>query len=164
MDRVEALQTREQRFRAGKWDRMFVSRAVITSRAFLDLKTPAACQVYFIFLSKRRWQKAQIRPGSRDKAWIIVNNGEIEFTYPEARDKYGINAKRFTRAIDELLRVGLIDITHSAVGLQKEKTLYEISERWQKYGTDEFVEAKRPERGIALGFKKGNRYGQHCRN
>ncbi len=163
MDREEALQTREQRFRAKRRDRMFVSRAAITSKAFLSLKTAAACQVYLIFLNKCQWRKAEIRPGSRDKDWVLVNDKEIQFSYIEARDKYGISDKRFTRAIDELVRVGLIDIAHSGFGLQKDVTLYGISQRWKKHGTDEFVRVERPKRDLTLGFTKGNRHGRNCR-
>jgi len=164
MDREEALQTREQRYRARRWDRMFVSRALITSEAYLSLRTAAACQVFGIFLTKCQWEKAQIKPGSRDKAWVLVNNGEIQFSYIEAREKYGISDTRFTRAIDELLRVGLIDIAHSGLGLHKDCTLYAISERWRKYGTDEFEHVERRKRSARLGFTKGNRHGRHCRS
>ena len=164
MDRIEALKTRQQRYRDRRWDRMFVSRALVTSRAFLSLKTAAACQVFMIFLGKCRWEKAQIRPGSRDKAYVLGNNHEIQFSYKEALDKYGISAKRFTGAIDELLRVGLIDIAHSGFGLHKDATKYAISERWRQYGTDEFERVERPKRGVKLGFRKGNRHGQHSRD
>jgi hypothetical protein len=163
MDREEALQTRQQRFRARRWDRMFVSRAAITSAAFLSLRTAVACQAYLIFLNKCQWKKAEIRPGSRDKDWVLVNNGEIQFSYIEAWDKYRISAKRFTRAIDELVRVGLIDLAHSGFGLQKDLTLYAISDRWKKYGTDEFVRVERPKRDVTLGFAKGNRHGRNRR-
>ena len=141
---------------------MFVSRAVTESRAFLALKTAAACRVFLIFLGKCRWEKAQIRPGCRDKAWVCTNRNEIQFTYVEAQDKYGISATRFTRAIDELVRVGLIDIAHSGFGLYRDVTLYGISERWKKYGMDGFEHAERPRRGVQLGFRKGNRRGCNC--
>jgi hypothetical protein len=149
---IDVLMTREQRFKARKWDKMFVSRSVITSKAFLALKTACACQVYLIFLSKRRWEKVQTRPMRREKEWRITNNGEIQFTYGEAEQKYGISAGKFTRAIDDLIRVGLIDITRSGLGLKKDVTLYAISDRWQKYGTDEFVVKKRPKRRQHFGF------------
>jgi hypothetical protein len=149
---IDALRTREQRFKARKWDKMFVSRAVITSKAFLALKTACACKVYLIFLSKCRMEKTQARPMHREREWQITNNGEIQFTYAEAETKYGIPAGKFTRAIDELLRVGLIDITKTGLGLHKDVTLYAISERWKKFGTDEFVVKRRPKRKQQFGF------------
>jgi DNA-binding PadR family transcriptional regulator len=155
-----ALQTREQRFRQRKWDKMFVSRALITSKAFLSLKTASACKVLMIFLSKCQVEKLQTRPGCRDKEWVITNNGEIQFTYIEAEEKYGLSSGKFTRAIDELLEKGLIEITKSGFGLQRDVTLYAISNRWEKYGTDEFVSMERPKRIEKLGFRKGNKYGK----
>ena len=149
---INALMTREQRFKARKWDKMFVSRKVITSKAFLDLKTAASCQVYLIFLSKCRVEKVQTRPMSREKEWQVTNNGEIQFTYIEAESYYGISAGKFTRAIDENIRVGLIDIAKTGLGLHKDVTLYAISDRWEKFGTDEFVVMKRPKRKQQFGF------------
>jgi len=161
--REDALQTREQRYRARRWDRMFVSREMITSQAFLSLRTAAACQVFMIFLNKCRWQNVQIRPGSRDKAFIIVNNGGIQFSYREAKEKYGISSGRFTKALDELIRVGLIAIAHSGYGLKKDCTLYAISERWRKYGTAEFEHVERPKRVEKIGFREGNKHGRNSR-
>ena len=158
---IDSLRTREQRFKARKWDKMFVSRSVITSKAFLALRTACACQVYLIFLNKCRWEKLQTRPGRNEREWFITNNGEIQFTYAEAETKYGIPSGKFTRAIDELLRVGLIDITKTGLGLHKDVTLYAISDRWEKYGTDEFVAKKRPKRKQQFGFA-GKRKGAKC--
>jgi len=144
--------TREQRFKARKWDKMFVSRRMITSKAYLDLKTATSCQVFMIFLSKCRVEKVQTRPMSREKEWRITNNGEIQFTYAEAEAKYGISTGKFTRAIDELIRVGLIDIAKTGMGLHKDVTLYAISNRWEKFDTDEFIVMKRPKRKQQFGF------------
>lgn len=160
MSREESLQTREQQFRARKWDRMFVSRAMVESEAFADLKTPAAYQVLFRFLGKRQWKKVQTRPGSRDNSWIISNNGSIEFRYTEANN-YGLSDKVFARALDELIRVGFLDIAHSGYGLHKDRTLYSISDRWKAFGTDRFEVRERPRRKQHLGFQKGNGHGRN---
>jgi hypothetical protein len=160
---IDALMTREQRFKARKWDRMFVSRSVITSTAFLALKTAAACQVYLIFLNKCVPKKLQTRPGRREKEYMITNNGEIQFTYTEAETKYGISEGRFKRAIDDLIRVGLIDITKTGLGLKKDVSLYAISDRWEKFGNDEFVVETRPKRKQQLGFTYKNKHGRNCK-
>lgn len=106
-------------------------------------------------------EKAQTRPMSREKEWRITNNGEIQFTYLEAEKKWGISVGKFTRAIDDLLRVGLIDITKTGLGLHKDESLYAISDRWEKFGTDKFVVMERPKRKQQLGFTKGNSYGKN---
>lgn len=157
-----ALKTKEQRFKDSRWDRMFLSRRMMTSKAFLSLQTAAACQVFMVFLGKCQWQKVQTRPMRREKEWAISNNGRIEFKYSEA-ERWGFTDRRFTRAIDELVRVGLIDITKTGCGLHKDVTLYAISDRWEKYGTDEFFEKKRPRRTQQLGFTKGNNHGRNPR-
>ena len=155
---IDALMTREQRFRARKWDRMFVSRSLITSKALWELRTATSCRVFFIFLSKCRWEKVQTRPGRSETEWAITNNGEIQFTYAEAEEKYGISGGSFTRAIDDLIRVGLIDITRSGLGLKKEVSLYAISNRWEEFGTDAFIVKKRPKRKELFGFAGRKRH------
>jgi hypothetical protein len=164
MDREEALQTREQRFAARRRDAMYVSKTLFNSPAWWSLGA-TACKVYMIFLTKRQMSEIKVpgKPGKREKEWVVRNNGEITFTYTEAKERYGIKPSRFVRAIDGLVRAGLIDIAHSGVGLHKDVTLYAISDRWKLYGTPEFVKAERPKRGIKLGFKKGNTYGCRCR-
>ncbi len=159
---IDSLKTKEQRFKAIKWDKFFVPRSIVFSKAWLSLRTATACQVYMIFRHKCRMEKVQTRPMSREKEWRITNNGEIQFTYKEAWEKWGISSSKFTRAIDELIRVGLIDITKSGFGLRKDESRYAISERWENLGTDEFVARKREKRKQNLGFTKGNRYGQNC--
>ncbi len=158
---MDSLKTREQRFKETKWDRMFVSRKMITSEAFRALKTAAACQVFMIFLNKCIPDRVQTRPMRREKEWRITNNGEIQFTYNEALGKWAITQKQFTKAIDEVIRVGLIDITKSGFGLQKDKSLYAIGDHWEKFGTGEFVAKKRQKRKQQLGFTKGNSYGKN---
>ena len=69
----------------------------------------------------------------------------------------------FKRAIDELVKVGLIDIAKSGFGLKKDVTLYATSDRWKKFGTDEFVFKQRPKRKGQLGFAKANSYGRNSR-
>ncbi len=97
-------------------------------------------------------EKVQARPMSRENEWRITNNGEIQFSYVEAETQYGISCGKFRRAIDDVVRVGLIDIAKTGLGLHRDVTLYAISNRWEKFGTDEFVVRKRPRRKQQLGF------------
>jgi len=79
-------------------------------------------------------------------------NGQIEFTYEEAKKELGIDKKTFTRAIDELILKGFIDIVHQGGGLCRGKNLYSISDRWQLYGTDKFIEKHREKRKRIYGY------------
>jgi hypothetical protein len=157
------LQTKEQQFKQRKWDRMFVSRSLITSKAFLSLKTAAACQVTLIFLNKCKWEKVQGKTAKRKAPYFLANQGKIQFSYKEAKQKYGMSSGKFTRAIDEVVENGLIDIAKSGLGLHKDVTLYAISDRWLKFGTDEFVIQKRPKREQQFGFTNKNKLGRNCK-
>ena len=97
--------------------------------------------VFLIFLTKR--QVAKVGRKGKEKR-VIVNNGEIVFPYCDAKKKYGIPASTFSRAIDQLIKFGLIDINHHGGGMVKDMTTYYISDRWRDYGTPEFKKQFRP--------------------
>ena len=126
------------------------------------IRTAAAHRVLMIFYAKRQMERRR-QPGHREKVWRCVNNGEITFSYKEALERHGLTASRFRNALDELVRLGFIDIAHSGYGLHKDQTLYAISRRWQRYGTPEFQSSERPRQTPKLGFTKGNRHGRNCR-
>ncbi len=156
------LRTKEQQWRDRRNDAMYVSKRMIESPAFAALKTAAAHKVLMIFMLKRQVRNVR-RPMTRDKEFVITNNGEIQFTYNEAREKYGLSDGVFRRAVDELITVGFIDIAHSSVGVRKDCSLYRISERWKAYGTPGFKPVERQKRLERFGFARGNRYGRNAR-
>ena len=160
----QALMTREQRYRARKHDRMFISRKMVTSPAFRALKTPASYIVLFAFLDKCQWKNLQIRPGCRDKSWVHVNNGDLTLSYNEARENLGLSDGKFIRAIEDLIHTGFIDINKTGCGVHREVTTYWLSSRWQQFGTSEFEKAERVKRKQAIGFKKGNQFGRRCKS
>ncbi len=139
---------------------IWVEKRLIMSAAFAALKRPSAFRVLLIFLTKR--QVARVGYG-RYKEWTISNNGEIQFTYREAKKKYGISSGTFRAAIDELRDKGFIDIAESGAGLYRSKNRYTISDRWLDYGTPDYRPPKpRPRGPMNKGFRKGNRYGRNC--
>lgn len=132
---------------AGK---IVVDAKLVLSRAFLRL-TGIAPQVYLLFLRRRRLVKV----GRKGKEkWMIENNGKIVFPYAEAMNKFGFTRPRFLRAIDQLVEHGFIDIAHSGGGMLKDTSKYAISDRWQDYGTKDFIYKYRPKDTRGLGFKK----------
>jgi hypothetical protein len=141
------------------WTGIWLERQLIVSEAFRALKTPASYVMLMIFMSKRQMEKVKL--GKR-KGWVIKNNGQIEFTYREAMQKYDISDNKFTKALDELLDKGFIDIAAHGMGVNKVTTLYSVSDRWKNYGTPDFVKNERPKGTINRGFQKGNRYGRNC--
>ena len=129
------------------------------SKAYRSLRKPASYFVLGIFMTKRK----MIQVGRKGKeCWVIENNGEIEFTYGEAKSKYGITT--FKDAIDELMEKGFLDVAETGMGVHKVKTLYSLSDRWKLYGTPQYEKPKpRPQGSINRGFQKGNQYGRNCK-
>ena len=105
-------------------------------------------RIFYEFMLKRRF--GQRTKGRKQQQNVILNNGHITFTYAEA-EKLGYSTPTFHRAIDKLIDAGLIDLTHQGQGgliaddgtVCGESSLYAISERWQDYGTKDFVKQKR---------------------
>ena len=135
-----------------------LDQSLVKSEAWLSLRG-AATIVYLIFRTKCRFVKRQGKPGKRGP--VIVNNGEIVFTFDDAESKYGISRSRFSRALTQLITKGFIDITATGMGVHKVETHYAISERWRDFGTPDFKEVRRPRPSIANpGFKRGNKLWQ----
>ena len=126
---------------------VYMESKLFDSKAHKSL-TRAEIRIYFEFLLKRRFGKCKRK--DRKQEHMIINNGEITFTYAEA-ERLGYPRPTFLRAIDKLIDVGLIDITCQGIGgmvsgngkIKGEPTLFAISERWRDYGTDSFVKKKR---------------------
>ena len=138
-----------------------IEQRLLKSKAYRSLRTPTAYFVLGIFMTKRQLVKV----GRRGKEqWDITNNGEIVFTYKEAKEKYCISSGAFRDAIDELRDKGFIDIEATGMGVHKVTTFFSIDDRWKLYGTPEYKEPKpRPEGPINRGFQKGNQFGRNCR-
>lgn len=132
-----------------------LEQRLLKSPVWLSLNG-AAKAVYLLFRTKCKMGRPPGKPGKR--AWMILNNGELVFTYKEAAKKYGFTRSRFRRALDELIEKGFIDVEATGMGVRKVTTYYAISERWRDYGTAAFRQVKRPKPSIANpGFKPGNK-------
>ncbi len=142
-------------------DLIVLTFQLVKSPAWLSL-TGMAPQVYLLFRTKCQISKRYGKPGRHDR--VIVNNGEIEFTYIEAKEKYGMTAPQFKRAVDQLIDRGFIDVAATGMGVYKVKTCYAVSDRWEEYGKPVFREAKRPAASIRnCGFKPGNKHWKKAR-
>ena len=139
-------------------------KEMFESEAYRSIRTATALKILTRFYLKRQFEningnhkKKKYKPVlDKDGEDKIKNNGKIEFTYSEAKRWLGITDKTFTRSIDELLRTGFIDITKADFGIDRTKTQYAISKRWEKFNTPDFVETKRPERPFKVGFQADN--------
>ena len=132
--------------------------ALIESDAFLDLSGKAAMLCLIRFHQKTYKKRVGGRKRGSSKELKITNNGEIIFSYAEARELGIRSSETFNRVVRELVTdKGFIDIEEPGNWYQKKPTKFAISGRWRRYGTDEFekVEIVRilPK---GIGFKKQN--------
>jgi len=138
---------------------------LVDSPAFCALTTAASVRCLVWFWREARYEKMRKRRPGKDtpigRIDKIVNNGKISFTYMIA-SYLGMNARRFSRALKELHRLGFIDVAHLGRGVKGDYTKYALSSRWQAYGTPDWKETPFPE-NFAEGFrpttrKKNNRH------
>lgn len=128
----------------------FVDAEMILSKAYREL-TGTGAKVLLVFLLKKPMEKI-------NKKWVPKEEGgEIRFTYREAERKHGISRPRFTRALDDLIDKGFIDLNYQGGGMQGDQSLYRLSEMWRNYGTDDFKVLRRPKKGLRIGFIKKNK-------
>jgi hypothetical protein len=124
-------------------EKIFITKELLRSSAYRSLRR-VSMLIYQDFLSKRIFKKDR-----RNKVWQIRNNGELIYTYREAKEN-GFSPKQFRNALDELQAKGLIDIYHQGHGGRKPKdgegdfTTYWIDDRWMEYGTDDFRPPRKP--------------------
>lgn len=137
-----------RRCKLSKWikkDVLWVKRDLLKSPAWFALRGKS-CQVLGMFWYKRQMEEVK-SPGKKRKAdYLIKNNGDIVFPYEEARLQYGISWQAFSRALDDLIEHGFIDITELGTGISGFPSKYALSERWRKWGTPEFEIVQRRRR------------------
>lgn len=132
-----------------------LSPDLIESDAFEDLSGKAAMLCLIRFHQKAHRKKtSRKKKGMKDM--VIINNGEIIFTYTEAKELGIRSSETFNRVIRELVEEkGFIDISECGNWYLKQPTKFAISERWKKYGTAGYEKAEKPRllpKGV--GFSK----------
>lgn len=130
-----------------------LERAMIESSAFRVL-SGTGIKVLLDFLGKRKIEKKRDKVKRKDRV-VILNNGQLVYTYDEAKRR-GITRPAFARALDDLIEHGFLDVAQSGAGLFRSATLYALSDRWKSWGTDAFVHKSRPKGRRHPGFKKGH--------
>ena len=136
---------------------MFIDRSLPISKAGLSL-TGKALPVLLILLMRRKMEKVNDRKGKMS-VWRITNNGEIIFSYAEAKKKFGITDGVFRRAIECLRDKGFIE--YKAQNF-KEPNKFTLLDDWKSYGTDSFKPRKpKDKRCECMGFQKGNKHGKN---
>ncbi len=132
---------------------LWADNQLLASVVFRQL-TKTSLLALHTFMKKKR-----VRRPSRGRNWVVINNGEIQFTYREA-EKMGISRASFMRAIDQLSQLGFLYVKKQGSGLQGDCSLYGISTEWRNFGTKKFNPSPRKKRGDRYRFPKRGR-GQH---
>jgi len=138
--------------------KIWIDRELIESRAFLSLSGFAPHLLFFV-LARRRYEKQG--PKGREK-WTIVNGASIHLTYAEFARKYRITGPKLTRAIDQLLSRGFLEVVHVGGGFQKDKSVYALSEKWTLWRPGLCFEAREKDT-VNRGFRRPKNYFQHTK-
>lgn len=143
----------KKEFRNNSW--CFLEPRLIESEAFLNLSGKAAMLTVIRFHQKAyRKNTSKKKKGFKDL--VITNQGQIIFTYGEARELGMKSSETFYRVLKELIEdKGFIDIESRGDYIDNEPTRYRISDRWREYGTKSYKAAKM-QRVLpkGLGFQK----------
>ena len=108
---------------------------LIESDALRDLSGKAALLVLIRFHQKA-WKKKTKRSKQHIQKYEITNNGEIVFTYSEARELGIKSTGTFWKVCRELVEKGFIDLVEYPNWMEKQPAKWAISTRWKWYGTD----------------------------
>lgn len=116
----------------------FIDTRLFLSPAFMSLGQPGtaprvsccSAQVLILLLGKRKFGTRQDKKGS--KIWERTDENKFTLTYKEL-ESYGISQKRVTRAIDELLAKGFIEIINPGGLYDKDKAIYGLTDDYRKW-------------------------------
>ena len=135
----------------------FLENDMITSTAFKAIDSPNSMRVLIEFYRRRVFHK---RKGHHKP--MLMNNGEIELKFDYAIEQMGIAQTTFGRCLDELVELGFLDVAELSCGLHKMPTKWSLSERWRKYGAEDFIKIKRKKLKPPHGKKgtKGKPFGR----
>lgn len=97
-------------------------------------------RILFRFMQKRTW--AEIRTGRTRKKERVYDNGNLVFTYDEAKF-LGFSERTFHRTVSRLIELGFLDLEHQGGYYGRDYSRYALSERWKRYGTPQFVKVKK---------------------
>ena len=108
---------------------VWVERDLIKSKAFWAL-TGSAPQVLLAFLAKRQLERVG---RGRNRRYALVNNGQIVFTYIEAKRKYGLWDKSFRASLEQLMEKGFLAVEEPGGGLMGHPSKYRLTDGWRTW-------------------------------
>ena len=98
---------------------------LLHSTAYKQLNYGPALKVLCGFHEKVRFQVNKSKRGNG--RYQIINDGEMSFTYNEARLR-GLEHPKFSRALKELVRYGFLDLKKHGSGLMGDYSVFTLSD------------------------------------
>ena len=153
-ERARALFVEDKRRRFGLWVR--VDNSILYSAAFSELCGHAVKVLFWAKMKDPLETKEDIR--RRKKAGQAKPAPPpFSFTYDEA-ELFGLSNKQFARALRELVECGIFDVVKKGSGRHKDFSLFSWSDRWRKFGCDDFEIVPFPENLRHLPRDKDGRW------
>ncbi len=136
-------------------DRLVLSKTMLRSKAFVTL-TGAAKQILFELYMRLKLDG--YKPKKRykgDERFYEKNNGQLVLTYKGIHKQFGYSTATISKAIDQLVAHGFIEIVELGCGVKRQSHKIALIKKWQEYGTPEFVPGKgKADRPVNKGFEK----------
>ena len=132
---------------------------MLRSKAFVTL-TGAAKQI--LLELRIRLIVESYAPRRRDKdsrRYYAKNNGKLILSYKSIHRQFGYSTATISRAIDQLVAHGFIEIAELGCGVKRQSHKIALIKNWQNFGTENF----RPGKGksnagpVNRGFQKKRR-------
>ncbi len=136
--------------------RIVLIDTMIRSKAFASLRSTSKQVILELYCRRQMMETSTGKGRNKVKIWHITNNGQIVFTYAEAQKLYGYTRHRFTRAIDELIEKGFIEVNTQG-GLRQQPNKYTLIDAWINYGNPNFGQPMRRKVTENPGFQLRNK-------
>jgi DNA-binding MarR family transcriptional regulator len=129
----------------------YINKLLIRHKAFIKL-TGAAKQ---ILLELYMRLKVNSTGKGKNQRFFAENNGELKLTYKSIHKQFGYSTATISKAIDQLVAKGFIEIAVLGCGVKRQSHKIALITNWQEYGTDNFKAGKgKSNVPINGGFKK----------
>ncbi|WP_300462729.1 hypothetical protein [Desulfobacula sp.] len=130
----------------------YLTRGLILSDAFLDLKPASVKLLLLLFL--------EIKIVSKRKAGkyvpVITNRHDIKLPYAQIREQLGYTDKTVWTAFKDIFAHGFLEVVTHGGGAKGDINIYGISEDWRKWEQGQIIREMTP-RNRRAGWQKGKK-------
>jgi hypothetical protein len=136
-------------------DRLILSKAMLRSKAFISL-TGAAKQILLELCMRITLDRYKpCKRHKEDTRYYAKNNGTLVLTYKGIHKQFGYSTATISKAIDQLVSHGFIEIAELGCGVKRQSHKIALTTNWKQYKTDDFKPCNgKADRPVNRGFKK----------